>query len=235
MEMKNYLSLLPAIAALGFLGASLSPARAVLTTLSYSPNPIDLNDLDHHMVYTWRLDNLPKETILSASLTFTNIANWDTTSNKLFAHLLDTAKNPGVASFVDDPTASIPVTDITDDFVSARYHGDPNWLVASGTSDTKLFGKAFSNTPSTYTYNFTSQELTALTSYINNGGNIAFGLDPDCHYFNDGISFGLTYDGAPPVASPIPEGSALLPLAGVLGLAVCVQARQRRRFQSLAA
>lgn len=225
-----------ALFVLGVLFFSLLPANAVLTTLSYSPAPTDLRTLDHSMAYTWQIDNLPTENIQSATLTFTNIANWDNTANKLFVHLLDSAQSTGIGSFVDDPTHTMPQTDITDDFVSTRFHGDPKWLTAPGTLDTKLFGKSFGSTGSTYTYNFSATDLAALTSYINNSGNIAFGLDPDCHYSNDGISFGVTFNGATGApqlalgpASPIPEGSALLPLAGILTLAVCVQSRQRRR------
>ena len=62
-------------------------------------DPIDLNDLDHHMVYTWRIDNisLANLAIASASLTFTNISNWDSNANVLHIHLLDTAKGAGVS------------------------------------------------------------------------------------------------------------------------------------------
>jgi hypothetical protein len=51
--------------------------RAGATSYSYVPNPVDLNDLDHHSAYSWRIDNinLGGATITGASLTFTNIAN----------------------------------------------------------------------------------------------------------------------------------------------------------------
>src|SRR3979409_339279 len=96
---------LTAVCALGCVfatptNASLTPladqvtAAATSQALTYTPNPIDLNDLDHHMVYTWRIDNisLANVAISSASLTFTNIANWDSNANVLHIHLLDTAK-----------------------------------------------------------------------------------------------------------------------------------------------
>lgn len=203
-------------------------AHAVLTTLSYSPNPVDLNDLDHHMIYTWRLDNLPRETVTAATVSFSNIRNWDANTNKLFGHLLDGALNAGVASFVDDPTTSAPVTDITDDFMSARNHSDPNWLLAPGTADTKLFGKSFTMTPSTWEYTFSGAELTKLNQYLADG-TIAFGFDPDCHYFNDGITFSMTFNAPVAGPSPIPEVSALLPLGGVMLLGVLTHGRVRRR------
>ena len=92
--------------------------------VTFTPTPTDLNDLDHHLVYTWRIDNINLNggTISSASLTFTNIANWDSNANVLHLWLLDTARNAGVSSFVDDPTNAVPETDMTDDFLSTRFH-----------------------------------------------------------------------------------------------------------------
>lgn len=212
--------------ALGMFAAN--SAHAVLTTLSYSPNPVDLNDLDHHMIYTWRLDNLPKETVTSATISLSNVRNSDANANKLFGHLLDGALNAGVASFVDDPNTGGPVTDITDDFTNARNHGSSDWLLAPGTGDTKLFGKSFTMTPSTWEYTLSGTELTKLNQYLSDG-TIAFGFDPDCHYFNDGISFNMTFNASVAGASPIPEVSALLPLGGIMLLAVCMHGRVRRR------
>src|SRR5262245_43321896 len=87
------------------------PAMATAGTLSFTPSPSDLNDLDHHSVYTWRITdiNLNGQTITGAKLSFSNISNWDSNPNVLHLHLLDTAKYSGVASFVDDPTGSTPV------------------------------------------------------------------------------------------------------------------------------
>ncbi len=175
-----------------FLAAVASTGHA--GTITYTPTPANLNDLDHHVVYTWRLDNITvaPSNITGASITFTNIRNWDSNPNVLHLHLLDTAKSAGVASFVDDPTNQVPVTDFTDDFISTRYHSMSNWLVAAGTSDTFLVDHSFTTTGVTWTYTFTAGQLAALQSYIANGGNVALGFDPDCHFYNDGISFQLT-------------------------------------------
>src|SRR4030088_14601 len=62
------------------------------TTYTFNPNPIDLNDLDHHMAYTYELKGLSLGgNITSARLTFTNIYNRDYSAHALFIHLLDTA------------------------------------------------------------------------------------------------------------------------------------------------
>ena len=162
--------------------------RAGATSYSYAPNPADLNDLDHHSAYTWRIDNinLGGATITGATLTFTNIANWDANPNILFIHLFDTAKYSGVRSFIDSPDD----IGMADNFAGSLLASNP--LIAAGTGNTFLTSKSFTMTPTTFTYTFTAAQLLALQSYIANGNNIAFGLDPDCHFFNNGVTFTMT-------------------------------------------
>jgi len=204
---------------------ALVPATyASLTTLTFQPTPLDMNDLDHHLVYTWRVDNIQLNglAITDATLSFTSISNWDSNPNVLHLHLLDAAVNPGVASFVDDPTGSVPVTDLTDDFISGRYHSSPNWLVKSGTADTFLGDKSFTTTPVDYSLNFTTNQLQSLTAYIANGGDIALGMDPDCHFFNEGIKLTMTL-------TPVPEMGALYPVVSLMAAIALTQILRRRR------
>ena len=217
---RRSLALLCVIA--GFAAANY--ADAAVTSLSWQPSPADLNDLDHHMVYTWRIDNITVNpaTITSATISFNNIANWDTNSNVLHMHLLDSARFSGVASFVDDPTNSSPVTDFTDDFIGTRFHSDSHWLVANGTADTFLRDKSFTNNPVDYTYTFNASQLAALQQYIAHGGDIALGFDPDCHYFNDGVTFTLNF-------TPVPEVANMIPIALLLATSVALEIRRRRR------
>ena len=217
--MKKFLV---SLAALVVLGLS-SSAKA--DTLTYVPTPSDLNDLDHHSVYTWRMDNvnLNGKTITGARITFTNIANWDNNANKLYIHLLDTAKQSGVRSFVDDPNSGNTNVAMIDDFVDTRYHNQSAWLVANGTADTHLHTYVnLTTTPSTLVYNFSTAELTALFAYISNGNNFALGFDPDCHFFNDGIKFEIF------TSNPVPEPATMALLGtGLAGL----YARRRRQQQ----
>jgi hypothetical protein len=55
-----------------------------------------------------------------------------------------------------------------------------------------------------------------------NGGDIAFGLDPDCHFWNDGIVFSFTT-----AATPTPEPASLALLA--TGLAGLYYNRKRKK------
>ena len=207
-----------------------SSAHATLTTLSFQPNPADMNDLDHHLVYTWRIDNINLNglAITGATFSIANISNWDTNPNVLHLHLLDTAINANIGSFVDDPTGGVPVTDFTDDFISTRYYNDPAWIVKNGTADTFLADPSFTTTGVNYTLNFTASQLQTLSAYIANGKDIAFGIDPDCHFFNDGITFTMTL-------TPVPEMSALFPLIGLLAAVAFTHVLHRRRSAQMKA
>lgn len=165
--------------------------------------------------------NLNGQQITGARLTISNIANWDDNANRLFIHLLDTAKRAGVSSFIDDPNPDNTSVSIIDDFVDTRFHNQSSWLVANGTADTFLTSRSFTTTPTNFVYNFTQAQVQALFEYISNGGNFALGFDPDCHFFNNGITFEIF---TAPASVPEPATLALLgtSLAGLY-------ARKRRQ------
>ena len=80
------------------------------------------------------------------------------------------------------------------------------------------------------TFTFNSTALAALNSYIANGNNVAFGFDPDCHYYNDGVTFSMTTTKKPTNPNAVPE-PGLLTFIGTSGLPLAfglIRARKRK-------
>lgn len=212
-------------------------------TFTWQPTPANLADLDHYMAITWRISgfNVPTgHTITGAQLKITNIYNWSggTSADRLFVNLLNTSNViTGAGSGLNTTSVAGPygttsyVTFAGDSFPTISDFFDSGNSLASSSASNKLtledaiIPKDAAGGPVgiTYTHNFSAASLTALASYISSTSakDFAFGFDPDCHYFNSGVSFTLT---TTPAAVPEPGSIFLL---GTMAAAVAHKLRKR--------
>jgi hypothetical protein len=224
------------------------PGRASATVLAYVPSAStsgsnDLGGLSLSNYYAWTISqiNLPaNQTLLSATITFTNLYNWDTTKNVLYLDLLDGAVTSGGTLLVSGSGTTGNGANADTYSSTVRYASDASSILGDAFDSANLLttgtktdlggttqwsvvdkGSGMYN----YTYTFTSSELTALKAYIANGGNITLALDPDVAFYNDGVSFAIG-TGTPVVANPEPASLILL------GTGLLLSVSQYRRHRT---
>lgn len=199
-----------------------------------SPNPADLSDLDHGQAYQWAFSGILPSNIISAKITFTNITNsqepestdmlkvWllqDKNTNQfLSVNWYSIGSNAYSTSYrwQDDQNTSKPFNSASWTWPKnmiaypqiSGYPADGAWRDTNGATATN-----------TVDFVFDSQDIADLIAWSADG-NWAFGIDPDCHYNNCGITF--TYE----TRQAIPEPMSMLLAVSGLG---CVAALRRIR------
>lgn len=184
---------LKTMAALVILGTMSAVSHAAVYT--YTPLWSNLDNLDHGYAYTWAmtLNLAPYEYITEAELTFKNIYDWVAEdSDRLYTSLLDNSQ-----------------------YFACNYDGESvgNYYAGQGVAVatwTDPMGGSARNFDLVYTFSSLGL-INTLSQYIADNGRFGLGIDPDCHYYNSGVTFKVT--------TAIPEpGSMMLMGMGLLGL-----------------
>lgn len=188
----------------------MSAVAANARDYTFTPNPANLDDLEHGYYYAWMISWTPPagETIVGAHLSIANINNWtlEPNANWLYTHLIDSTPKHGTK-------LSSSVWRWEDDERGGdNWAGNGKWIA-------------------TYTDNSTASEnlsydlgaqglLDDLNSYAADG-SFGFGFDPDCHYYNCGVSLSIT-------TAPVPEPTGIMVLAtGMLPLGAFAVRRRK--------
>jgi hypothetical protein len=181
-----------------------------------SPDP-DLNDLDHYYMYQWKINYTVPDgyEVKKASLTYYDIWDWTVETDHLYTHLLDTTYEiPG------NGWSALSSGGNTwrkyDGQGGGDYFAGQGLLIGDWNDPVGGHSRSFN-----LTYDLNDTQLDSLNSFLLNGNNVAWGVDPDCHYYNCKVEFvmELEKETFPP---PTPELSTwmLLACSGLAGALV---------------
>lgn len=188
---------------------------AMATTYNFSTSNLSsadkttIMDMADTTSIVWNLHQSlsSNETITSASLTISSLYNWEHVSaDKLYVNLINTSAGSNTLStYTPDPS------DTT------------NYFTGKGVLLTTADGGTYyPNHAANLVYNFTS--FSALQADLADG-YFGFGFDPDCHWYDNGITFTFTT-----TTAPVPEpGTIALFGLGLAGLAIFGKRRVKKQ------
>lgn len=228
--MSKALTVLRKLLPVSILGLAALTARGA--TYTFQPDVKDMMDLDHYKYYTWGFSDfvIPEGyEITSAVLTLYNINNWDNKQNQLNIWLLDAVPDTTVTTGRGRNQKTTTIVNSDSDGVLREYN-DPKGLSIVDDYFGNVWNQSAKTKIATYVdkhggtgkkadwvdlvYNFGDLNLLEqLKTYIDNGNDFGIGIDPDCHYWNDGVKLVITTSR---VSVPDAGATAGL-LAGALG------------------
>ncbi len=179
---------------------------------TFTPDPIDLWGLPHQLYFTWGIDFVVPEgeEITECVLVFDDIYDWlPGEPDHLYIHLLDNPAS-GVNWTADYQSGGdnfygmgVPIDDWS----------DPN----GGSSGATDLIYVFSTLPGSTAGTTLLDDLKVYAETYEAGmANFGFGIDPDCHYYNEGISCTITTTPVIPAPGAILLGSIGVVLVGWL-------------------
>jgi hypothetical protein len=186
---------------------ALSSSSVFATTYTFSTGNTNITTMSDTLNVYWNLSQSIKATeqITSATLTISALYNWEKSpSDIIYIHLLDSASSSNTITTSND-------SDDTADF----FKGQGDTLAKPNG------GNYYPGSAGNLVITFDQNEIKDLTSYIKDS-YFGFGFDPDCHWYDTGMTFTIT-------TAPVPEPGAMMLLGfGMFGLAIYGKRRMNR-------